>query len=70
MTGYNSKRQVAKDKLNDEADTLLIVYQRGFADGKAAAQLEQKKINVRYTRAELNEFEQMEDGTWEADRNG
>jgi len=24
--------------MNDEADTLLIVYQRGFADGKAAAQ--------------------------------
>lgn len=23
---------------NDEADTLLIVYQRGFADGKKAAQ--------------------------------
>ena len=23
---------------NDEADTLLIVYQRGFADGKQAAQ--------------------------------
>ena len=27
--------------MNDEADTLLIVYQRGFADGKAAA--EQRK---------------------------
>jgi hypothetical protein len=24
--------------MNDEADTLLIVYQRGFADGKKAAQ--------------------------------
>ena len=24
--------------MNDEADTLLIVYQRGFADGKQAAQ--------------------------------
>jgi hypothetical protein len=23
---------------NDEADTLLIVYQRGFADGKRSAQ--------------------------------
>ena len=23
---------------NDEADTLLIVYQRGFADGKKAAE--------------------------------
>ena len=42
MTGYNSKRQMSQDKLNDDddtqvyADTLLIVYQRGFADGKAA----------------------------------
>ena len=42
MTGYNSKRQAAQDKMNDDddtqvyADTLLIVYQRGFADGKAA----------------------------------
>jgi len=24
--------------MNDEADTLTIVYQRGFADGKKAAQ--------------------------------
>jgi hypothetical protein len=33
---------MAKAKLNDDAqvyaDTLLIVYQRGFADGKKAAQ--------------------------------
>ena len=36
MTGFNSKRQAAQDKLDDEADTLTIVYQRGFADGKAA----------------------------------
>jgi len=44
MTGFNSKRQAAKAKLDDDddtqvyADTLLIVYQRGFADGKKAAQ--------------------------------
>lgn len=44
MTGYNSKRQATKAKLDDDddtqvyADTLLIVYQRGFADGKAAAE--------------------------------
>ena len=37
MTGFNSKRQMAKAKLDDEPDTLLIVYQRGFSDGKAAA---------------------------------
>jgi hypothetical protein len=54
MTGFESKRQAAqakvqeemqviftqrqaeRDKLQDEPDTLLIVYQRGFADGKAA----------------------------------
>jgi len=38
MTGFDSKRQMAQDKLNDEADTLTIVYQRGFADGKRSAQ--------------------------------
>ncbi len=38
MTGFESKRQAAQDKLQDEADTLTIVYQRGFADGKRAAQ--------------------------------
>jgi hypothetical protein len=54
MTGFDSKRQAAqakvqeemqviftqrqaeRDKLQDEPDMLLIVYQRGFADGKAA----------------------------------
>ena len=38
MTGFDSKRQAAQAKLDDEADTLTIVYQRGFADGKKAAQ--------------------------------
>ena len=38
MTGFESKRQAAKAKLTDEADTLTIVYQRGFSDGKKAAQ--------------------------------
>jgi hypothetical protein len=38
MTGFDSKRQAAQDKMNDEADTLTIVYQRGFADGKMSAQ--------------------------------
>jgi hypothetical protein len=38
MTGFESKRQAAQDKLQDDADTLTIVYQRGFADGKRAAQ--------------------------------
>tara|TARA_R110000823_G_scaffold235561_1_gene361511 strand:+ start:2981 stop:3223 length:243 start_codon:yes stop_codon:yes gene_type:complete len=38
MTGFESKRKAAQAKLDDEADTLLIVYQRGYADGKQAAQ--------------------------------
>ena len=38
MTGFDSKRSAAQDKLNDEADTLTIVYQRGFADGKRSAE--------------------------------
>ena len=44
MTGFESKRQMAKAKLDDDddaqvyADTLLIVYQRGFVDGKRSAQ--------------------------------
>jgi hypothetical protein len=38
MTGFDSKRNAAQDRLNDEADTLTIVYQRGFADGRRAAQ--------------------------------
>ena len=38
MTGFESKRQMAQDKLTDEADTLTIVYQKGYADGKQAAQ--------------------------------
>jgi|LakMenE01Jun11ns_1017448.scaffolds.fasta_scaffold9665856_2 hypothetical protein len=44
MTGFNSKRQAAQAKLDDAADTLSIVYQRGFADGKKAAQPEQEPV--------------------------
>lgn len=44
MTGFNSKRRMALAKLPDDddtqvyedSDTLTIVYQRGFADGKRA----------------------------------
>lgn len=38
MTGFNSKRQMAQAKLDDEADTLTIVYQSGFSDGKRSAE--------------------------------
>jgi hypothetical protein len=37
MTGFESKRQAAQDKL-DEDDMLTIVYAQGFADGKRSAQ--------------------------------
>jgi hypothetical protein len=43
MAGFESKRSAAQGKLQDDADTLLIVYQRGFADGKRAAQPEQER---------------------------
>lgn len=43
MTGFDSKRKMALAKLTDDdgdtqaySETLLIVYQRGFADGKKA----------------------------------
>ena len=50
MTGFESKRRVAQAKLDDDddtqaiaytyvcADTLLVAYQQGFADGKKAGQ--------------------------------
>ena len=39
MTGYESKRAAAQDKLND--DDLTIAYQSGYYDGKKAAQAAQ-----------------------------
>ena len=38
MTGFDSKRSAAQDKLTDDSDTLLLVYQQGFADGKRSAE--------------------------------
>lgn len=46
MTGYQSKRTAAQDKLDDDDDTqiykdhgdaLTIAYQSGYCDGKKAA---------------------------------
>ena len=37
MTGYESKRAAAQDKLDDN-DDLTIAYQSGYYDGKKAAQ--------------------------------
>jgi len=51
MTGFDSKRQAAQAKVNDDdvqgyiadyEEALLIAYQSGFADGKKAAQPEQE----------------------------
>ena len=38
MTGFESKRNAAQAKLDDDSDTLLLVYQHGFANGKRSAQ--------------------------------
>ena len=42
MTGFESKRQAAKAKLDDDtqvySETLSLVYQSGFANGKRSAQ--------------------------------
>ena len=59
MTGFESKRQAAQGKVQDDddtqvyADTLLIVYQRGFADGKAAQRkpLTEGEIEKLYKRS-------------------
>jgi hypothetical protein len=52
MTGFDSKRKMALAKLDDNGDTqvdaavLTIVYQRGFADGKRAAQRKPLTLNA------------------------
>ena len=43
MTGYESKRAAAHDKL-DHDDALTIAYQSGFYDGKKAAQPAQEPV--------------------------
>ena len=43
MTGYESKRAAAQDKLVDD-DALTIAYQSGYYDGKKAAQPAQNKL--------------------------
>ena len=43
MTGYESKRAAARDKLDDD-DTLTIAYQSGYYDGKKAAQPAQEPV--------------------------
>ena len=43
MTGYQSKKAAARDKLEDD-DALTIAYQSGYYDGKKAAQPAQKPV--------------------------
>jgi hypothetical protein len=52
MTGYQSKKAMAQDKLNDDdetqvykdhGDALTIAYQSGYYDGKKAAQPAQER---------------------------
>ena len=50
MTGYQSKKAAAQDKLNNDDDTqvygdaLTIAYQSGYYDGKKAAQAAQEPV--------------------------
>ena len=44
MTGYESKRAAARDRMLDDDDTLTIAYQSGFYDGKKAAQSAQEPV--------------------------
>jgi len=46
MTGYQSKKAAAQDKLEDD-DTLTIAYQSGFYDGKKAAAQEPTKYSFK-----------------------
>ena len=64
MTGYESKRAAARDKLDDDDtqvyqdhdDALTIAYQSGYYDGKKAAQPAQEPVAWRY-RGNLHEFD-------------
>ena len=53
MTGYESKRAAAQDKLLDDDDALTIAYQSGYYDGKKAAQPAQEPMACIGTNGEL-----------------
>ena len=85
MTGYNSKRNMAQAKLEDDdaqgyiaeyEAALLVAYQSGFADGKAA---ERKPLTDKENKTLIEWKEQGEAimeqagvgfwlGAWWADR--
>ena len=54
---------------NDESDTLLIVYQRGFADGKQAAQRKPLSDEEIYSLADSLEIWNEDDEEWILDPN-
>lgn len=71
MTGFESKRQMAQDKLTDDAQgyieqyeaALLVSYQSGFADGKRSA--ERKPLTIK----EINAMPEAQ-GRWPIGMNG
>ena len=56
MTGYQSKRAAAQDKMDDDdtqvyidhGDALTAAYMSGYHDGKKAALAEQKPMSLTY----------------------
>jgi hypothetical protein len=54
-----TKRQAERDKLQDEPDMLLIVYQRGFSDGKKAAQRKPLTEEMRKQMLEVSDNYEM-----------
>ena len=68
MTTLRQAAQQALEALETKGEHHPRVYAAINALRTALAQ--PSTAPARYSRKEINEFEQMEDGTWEADRNG
>jgi hypothetical protein len=71
MTGYQSKKDMAQDKLDEDDDiqvykdhgnALLIAYQSGYYDGKKAAQPSQERPWVGLTDDEIEDLFQSAAG--------
>ena len=63
MTGYESKRAAAQDKLDDN-DDLTIAYQSGYYDGKKAAQPERTLLEQYDLEQSIEYRKGYEDGRW------
>ena len=61
MTGYQSKKAAAQDKLEDD-DALTIAYQSGYYDGKKAAQPAQEREALKLA---LEFVEDVNFGEWQ-----